>query len=185
MEMNNLIYKALSPAELEKLWKKKLPFEKMIKVLDYDDIIRTNNIDFLFNEDNKFIIFYPNYQSAQGLYGHYCALIKGKNNKIFFFDSYGGRPDVDQKRFSGGQRKSLYNEQENSLINLLIDSGYNVDYSHHKLQSKDPNVATCGRWSLTRCALSDLTNDQFFKMIKAISKKNNISPDLAVVKIFN
>ncbi|CAK6624544.1 PRO [Cafeteriavirus-dependent mavirus] len=183
-ETEKLIKQALGPEELRELWRAKLPSEDDIKVIDYDDIINSSNIDNLFNGDDRLIIFYPNYQ-GEYLFGHYCALIRWKNDTIYFFDSYGGLPDVDQKRFSGTQRKDLYKEDENSLINLLIDSGFDVDYSDHKLQSKNNNVATCGRWCLTRCALSHLNNDEFANVIQSLAKFKKMSPDAVVVNVFH
>nr|CAI9421340.1 PRO [Cafeteriavirus-dependent mavirus] len=183
-DIKKLLLTALSPQELRDLWHSTLPNETGINVIDYDDIINCKNINGLFRNDNKLIIFYPNHR-GEVLYGHYCALIMGRNDTVYFFDSYGGRPDVDQKRYSGTQRKDLYKEEENSLINLLLESGYDVDYSHHKLQSLTNNSATCGRWCLTRCALKNLTNDEFAQVIKSLSKLKNISPDEVVVQTFH
>ena len=49
---------ALSPEKVINIYKKKKPGED-IKVILYDDIIESNNVDEVFNEDNKIIIFYP------------------------------------------------------------------------------------------------------------------------------
>ena len=183
--MRELIQVALSPDEVRALWRKKLPNEKTIKVIDYDNIIESKNINSLFENEDRLIIFYPNYESNDAVFGHYCALIKGKNNVIYFFDSYGGRPDIDQKKFSGRYRKDLYEEKENSLIALLINSGCAVDYSNYKLQSRNPKVATCGRWCLTRCAMANLNNDQFADYIKKVANLKHLTPDQLVTMIFH
>ena len=81
-ETEKLIKQALGPEELRELWREKLPSEDNIKVIDYDNIINSSNIDDLFNGDDKLIIFYPNYQ-GEYLFGHYCTLIRGKNDTIF------------------------------------------------------------------------------------------------------
>jgi len=181
----DLLTVPLSPTQLKTLWRLKMPSSAgHIQVLDYDEIIKMNNINQVLKDDDRVIIYYPNYQSSQGLYGHYCCLTR-KGDTLYFFDSYGGKPDIEQKKYAGDQRKELYQEEENTLIRLFLNSDYKVDYSDYKLQSDKGNISTCGRWCLLRCAMSHLTNDEFYQEIKRLCKKNKISPDLLTVKFFS
>jgi len=175
--MEKIQFEALSPQEVKHLWNNKMPsHESPIDIVFYDDIIRMNNIKDLFRRTNKVIIFYPSTPS----YGHYCCLCKN-DNTIYFFDSYGKKPDT-QKNYAE-DRNELYRERENSLIRLLLDSNYVVDYSDHVLQKG--RTATCGRWCLLRCACAGMSNDEFAKQIKSIANYNNISEDMTTVKFFH
>jgi len=151
----------------------------------YDNIIKARSLNTIFGKKDAVIIFYPNFKGARGTSGHYVTLIRNKANRtIYFFDSYGGKPDVDQKKYAMN-RDELYDEEHNSLIKLLLKKGWNVDYNHVPLQASSPDVATCGRWGLTRVMWKHLTNDQFVQAIKYWSNKLNISPDELVTILFN
>jgi hypothetical protein len=173
--MDKLLTTALSPDELRALWNKNIKGSKPApKIVLYDEVIKTKSLDALFGNSNNLVVFYPGRQTNGGVFGHYVALFRNpKTNTVFFYDSYGGMPDVGQKRFSD---PDLYNEKNNTLIRLFLDSGYNVDYNQYKHQKVGP-IATCGRWSLLRNKFSELNNEQFNDLVKHASQKYNITPD--------
>ena len=169
-------YRSLSPDELKHMWQSHEKAEGASpRVIEYDEIIKAKSIDQLFGRDHCLIVFYPNFQSGNAVSGHYITLIKNKGT-IFFYDPYGVKPD-QQKEFAGRQRKELYDERENTLIRLLLDSGYNVDYNQYPHQSKQRGVATCGRHSLNRCLYWFLNTDQYNQLIKYASKKKRLGND--------
>lgn len=172
--MDDLLYEALSPDELMQLWRRKRGTAKAPKVVTYDEITSSKSLEAVFGNNDNLIVYYPGRKTNEGTFGHYVALIRNqKNNTIYFYDSYGGKPDVDQKRFSDSK---LYDEEENTLIRLLLDSGYNVDDNQFKHQAGN-GIATCGRWSLLRNKYAELTNDQFNDLVKYATKKMNVTPD--------
>lgn len=109
----------LSPAELEGLARK---FGLNIDVVFYDDIIRMNDIEQLLNRGTDgVIIFYPNSKEGNLVNGHYVSLFEN-NGIIYFYDSYSDKPDA--VKLQTAQRNELYQENINSLINLLYQSPY-------------------------------------------------------------
>jgi hypothetical protein len=183
--MENLLFQSLSPQQLADLWNSRVPNAGNIRVIDYNHIINSSNIEEVFGNHDKVVVFYPNSKNANGdEYGHYCVLIKHPST-IYFFDSYGNLPDTKQKEFAGSQRNQLYRENSNSLINHVLNSNYKLDYNAEPLQNENPKIATCGRWSLLRCAFADMTNDDFAKYILKECRKHKISPDYLTVKVFH
>jgi len=166
-------YRSLSPDELSFLWQSKTGGKKgkAPRVVEYDKVIASKSLDSLFGRDDCLILFYPNFQDDRLISGHYVALIRHPESRtISFYDPYGIKPDT-QKDFAHNRRE-LYQERENSLIRLMLDSGWNIDYSNHQHQSKVKGVATCGRHSLSRCLYKHLTNDQYNQLIRYATKQH-------------
>jgi len=184
--LKTLIRTPLSPKELQDLWKANTRTKgKPPKIVLYDNIIKARSLNTIFGKQDAIIIFYPNFQRGGTTSGHYVTLIRNKALKtIYFFDSYGKLPDVGQKKYAM-DREALYDEKHNSLIDLLLKKGWNVDYNHVPLQSSNPEVATCGRWGLLRVLWKHLTNDQFVQAIKHWCDKLNVDPDTFVTMMFN
>lgn len=154
-------------------------------ILTYGDVIHASNIDSLFGKSNSAILYYPLHRvGPRAEEGHYVALIRHPDS-IHFYDPYGVTID-GIKKHSGG-RAEMYKEDENTLVRLLLkfySKGKYVDYSHHKHQSENPWIATCGRHSLTRCLRPDLTNDQYNVLIRKMCKVSGLTPDELVVKLW-
>lgn len=176
-------YRSLSPDELHKLWRlsPRTRGQPPPRVVEYDEIIRARSIDDVFRGGNSLIIFYPAVEYNGFLMGHYVSLIKGSPNTLYFCDSYGDIPDSQKENTD----PKLYSkEKNNSLLRLFLDSGYDVDYSNHKLQFGG-KVATCGRWSLWRCENADLTNDQFAQLARFAAKQLGQTLDDTAVSLWS
>ena len=161
-------YRSLSPDELRRLWRmsSRTRGTDPPRVVEYDQVISAKSIDGLFGGKNAFILFYPAVESEGALMGHYVALVLGTHEgkkTIYFADSYGDLPDSQKEN---ADPRLYRRERSNTLLKLFLDSGYDVDYNHHALQSSLVGVATCGRWALWRCENADLTNDQFAQLAK-------------------
>jgi len=102
--------------------------------------------------------------------GHWVTVIKTPEG-IEHFDSYGYEPD-GEFIFIPDDMKEKYKY----LVNLLINTGEQINYNNYKLQDEPP-IATCGRWCILRNLLSNLTTDQFNRVVTIVSKKFNISND--------
>jgi hypothetical protein len=149
---------------------------QFLRVINYDEIITCKSLDSLFDEQPYFVIFYPAVSTETVTMGHFTCIIKNEDMKtIFYFDPLGYKPD-EYKQFAH-DRQALYQERQNSLIKLLLQEyqdNYNVDWNSHQIQSRRPEVATCGRWCVLRCAFNELSNKDFIKLMSKLSNMLNI-----------
>jgi len=88
---------SLSPQQLNELGSKL--FGRLPRVVLYDDIMKIDNIDSIFGDSNGVVIYYPNHITGHNqTYGHYVSMTRNPDdNTIYFYDSYGKKPDVGQK----------------------------------------------------------------------------------------
>lgn len=187
-DLNRIVKTPLSPLEIQKLGVRHL--NQKPRIVIYDDIIRqTSSIEHIFDGYDGVIIYYPNKKTGlNSTYGHYCALTKDMKNKtIYFFDSYGEKPDQQKPLMN---RNELYQGEgeENTLVKYLLKQklyGWNIDYNNKPIQSYANNSATCGRWSLLRTVFSFLTNDEFVNEMFRISKIMALSPDQLVALLLH
>lgn len=180
LRLHEIVSESLSPDQLKRMF-----HPKSLDVVEYDKLISHPNLNYWFGKDNAFVLYYPNTINPDGsLYGHYVSLVRNpKTHTIYFYDSYGFQPDTSQKE--SNQRRQLYKEDQNSLIDAFLRSGLNIDYSPYKHQSKRDSVATCGRHSLMRILCKDLDCDQYDRFIKSICKEYGLNPDELVSIIWN
>lgn len=170
MLKTNILKKIDSPTDEDYL-KNNTPNSK---VLTYNQLTNYKDIDALFGDKN---IIYLLYESIKN-YGHWCLLMKRKNGNIEFFDSYGIFPDQELK-FSNKLFRIKNNMTLPHLTALLYKCPYHIEYNNYKLQSKNNNVATCGKWCLIRALSKDICNIDIF----ADYFKNNkhFKPDELIV----
>lgn len=166
--------KALNGDEMMNLSNKKC------KIVLYEDINKSKNIDELLGKEGCVFILYE----SKKHYGHWTLLMKRNNNIIEFFDSYNYKPD-DQFEFIEEDFRELNNMMYPKLVELLYDASdrYKIHYNNYKFQSKLGNIATCGRWCIVRLWFKDINIDRFYKMIKYIKKKTGLSYDKIVVHL--
>jgi hypothetical protein len=130
-----------------------------------------------------FILLYE----SKASYGHWIAVIQRKPDLIEVFDSYGTyKPDEELdtinptfKRESGQNypylRRMLYDWK-------ISNPNHKVEYNNYPLQSDGNNVATCGRYAVTRILLRDLSLKKFVKAMRGI---DGMDPDDVVTHITN
>lgn len=191
MKRGNILSESLSPEEIRILWNKNdlTKHRPAPRVVMYDEIINRPSIKSVFGKSKSVILFYPNAKIGEDVIGHYVCLVKHPKG-YQFYDPYGFKPDTQQKMTP--QRKMLYDEDANSLVKHFLSTNEPVDYSPFKHQSLSPNVATCGRHSLSRCMLDDLTNDEYHKKMTTLKlavgmrKRATSSPyDVLVSMLFS
>ena len=141
-----------------------------IKIINYRQLSKHNNIDDVLGSGNAVIILYEWVLNS----GHWVCLFKD-GNVVEHFDSYGVKPDHELKWTPKEFKKTYYNKIPH-LVKLLWQSPYDIRYSHHQLQKESPNVSTCGRWAVLRLILKHLDEDQFAKLFK----NKSMSPDYLV-----
>jgi hypothetical protein len=102
--------------------------------------------------------------------GHWVCLDK-LDNKINFFDSYGGAPDTQLKWTPMEEREKL-GQEEKTLTKLLKTSGYKVNYNPVKYQEKGSDIQTCGRHCCMRVKRM-LDGDDLDDYLKFMNKTKN------------
>eukprot|EP01038_Epipyxis_sp_PR26KG_P010127 gene10127-13618_t len=119
--------------------------------------------------------------------GHWCVLVRNDTN-IYYFDSYGVKPDGEMSHISFGLRYELH-ENQKSLSRLLktIPKNFLFAYNKTQFQQYSPNINTCGKWSVvfTKCIFDGMTLDQFQQRMSAIKSRYNVSYDELVCVLFD
>jgi hypothetical protein len=153
---------ALSSTDLKNI------FDDKIKIITYDKIKNYNSIDDLLGEDKRVCILY-NWEEDVG---HWTCIFMGKDNKVYFFDSFGSVPDG--KTNMGQIPKELRYKrgmEYKYLTDLLLKCPYEVDYNPKCLQ--DSKSSTCGRYCAVRMSFPDLSTDDFNTMFSDDLKNND------------
>ena len=156
--MNEEISKSLSGIEVLNLLNNKC------NLVQYSDLHNIKSIDELLGSHNKCVLLY---QTSHN-YGHWCCVWE-HNDIIFFFDSYGSKPD-SQLNFVPHDMKDELNSNHNYLIRLLYKSGKKVEFNQYQFQSRDPEVATCGRWCVNRLRFPEISINDYHDIFKQSSK---------------
>ena len=141
-----------------------------VNIVPYTELGQYNSIDGLFSRCNCCIILYQEEINS----GHWVCLFK-RNKTIYFFDSYGIRPDRQQHTMSESVRKRFYEDPE--LIYLMYHSPYKIDYNPYQFQADGMDIATCGRHCIVRLWNRGKNADQYKKWVDKVCKKHTLNPD--------
>lgn len=138
-------------------------------IITYPDLANVESIDDIFDSLGRVIMLYPvdsNYS------GHWIAMLK-KGDSIEYFDPYGLPPEQPRKWVSP-QKNQRMGQGASYLTNLFRNSGYKIYWSKYPYQKMRNDVATCGRWAVTRLVCKDLSLPQFHRLVM---EKSNGDPD--------
>lgn len=115
---------------------------------------------------------------TQPNFGHWTLLHKLDNGNIEFFDSYGYKPDSEFKLISPEYHYPHY------LMELLkkLSKITQIHYNQYQFQSKEPSIATCGRWVILRKLYPDFDIDRFSDGVNSVAKGLGLSKDEYVTK---
>lgn len=136
-------------------------------LVSYPDIKHFKTIDELLGKYKKCVILYLN--SAN--YGHWTCIYE-HNGTIYFFDSYGVKPNGQLNWIPNHMNKELKQDHKH-LLKLLYDSNKPVEYNEYPLQKLGNGINTCGKWVIFRLKHPFLSVENFKKMFK----NKNKSPD--------
>jgi hypothetical protein len=137
-----------------------------VKVILYSDLKKFKTLDQLLKPYGSVIILYRQGDS----YGHWTALNKLSETEIEFFDPYAYVPDMELD-WNHETVNDKLGQSNTLLINLLVNSPYQVSYNHHRFQSMTAGVATCGRWVCLRVIFKDLSLKEFIMLFKCPKSK--------------
>lgn len=133
-------------------------------LMEYPELKRYGSIDELFSKGVKnVILLYLADKTPYSATGHWVCLTK-RGSTIEFFCPYGLMPDTAINWNKSKAKKQSLDQDENTLSRLLdhfSKRGGKVEYNERQLQSRDPNIATCGRYVGTRCRFNKLSTKEF------------------------
>lgn len=139
----------------------------------YGELSDVRRLDELFeNPWNATVLLY---ETSEG-YGHWVCVLRRGKRVVECFDSYGYVPD-DQLGFIPATFRRKSEQDYPHLTKLLYESGYNVHYNDHPLQSHRKGVNTCGRWVVYRIRNAKLSEDAFANKVQRDAKRSGYSLD--------
>ena len=157
---------SLTDTDIKKVFK-----GKKINIIQYQNLPKYKHIDELFkHSDFKFcVLFFP--ENKQENKGHWTCIIKHKNGEYEYFDSYKDYPpDSELKWLSAKLKKELHFERP-FLTDLFLRSGVDtIIYNQYPFQSQRNGINTCGDQVCSRLLHSNLSIDDYWKMIKKTGK---------------
>jgi hypothetical protein len=132
-----------------------------ISVMLYPEVNRFRSLDQLFSSrrDKPIALLYE----EQPSYGHWTALIKHGPGQYEFFDPYAMKPDSELK-FIPKEYRMQSGQWDAHLLSLINSAPGTTVWSNKQMQSKSPNIATCGRWVSLRCKFRRMPLQDFRKM---------------------
>lgn len=115
------------------------------KIIQYDDLDKYGSIEQLLPKNNTYaIILYESEQNS----GHWVCILR-YDDIIEFFCSYGSKIDEPLNWISDEKNEEL-GQADRALMKLLKKTPLKVVYNKYKFQKEDPNIATCGRHTISR-----------------------------------
>lgn len=83
--------------------------------------------------------------------GHWMGLvIKPEKREIYFFSSYGGKPDFEKNKWLPQSDRIRSSQNINALndgLKMMAKNGWTVHYNQYKYQREGDGTATCGIWT--------------------------------------
>jgi hypothetical protein len=135
-----------------------------VPIISYSDLPKYSSIEDILPHNNSYaVILYQNSENS----GHWTALFR-KDNKIYFFCSYGSKVDEPLNWISKESNKKLGINAPYLSI-LLNKTGMPVYYNTIEHQDEDKRVSTCGRYVVyfIKSMLNGQDLSDFNKKIKA------------------
>ena len=142
-------------------------------IVHYNELPAIDNINQILGANGKCIILYLTAKFS----GHYTCLFK-RNNKLYFFNSYGEPVDFDFKFIKDKVR--VEEHEDKPYLKLLIErSGLPVDVNQYCIQAKD--TATCGYHCAVRLWNTNKNNEKYVEDLIESCHKEGMTPDEMVV----
>jgi len=144
------------------------------KIITYPKFGEMSSIDEAFDSLGRCIFLYLTENASTG---HWVTMWKTSPESIYYFDSYGKKPD-EPRNWLPEEKLEELGQDEPYLTQLLKESGYKVSYNTVPFQKTREGMNDCGRWCVGRLICKDMDDKQFFNLIKQQMKEQDIkSPD--------
>lgn len=171
---HDIIYKPRSGDEMEEATLHHAPVYKysdLCKQSETEGIEKT--IWKLFKKSNKNIILLQDPHDMDS--GHWIAVERVPSKKeIYFFSTYGGRPDEEKIRWM----KEDDLRESNQFLNFFSkglrraqEHGWEIHYNNYPFQKEGDETATCGIYTAAFLR-SDLNPDEFKNETLKLMKRN-------------
>lgn len=141
------------------------------RILPYSKLINYNNIDEVLGPNKCMVLLYE----LEPNHGHWICMFRNDDGQLIFYDSLGYGMD-DELKFINRHRKMLGYPIQNKTLTKLVGNE-RVISNRVELQEDIRNIATCGRYSVIRLLLRNLSNAQFNKIFL---NNRNQTPDFLV-----
>jgi hypothetical protein len=139
------------------------------KIFSYPEFAKMSSIDEAFDKLGRCVFLFLTKSETSG---HWVCMFK-KGNDIEYFSSYGDKPEEERKWLNEEQLDEL-GQDEPYLMNLLKQSGYKVYYNTHSYQSDREDINTCGRWCVARLITKDISNKEFYNLVREQMKERGL-----------
>jgi hypothetical protein len=153
------------------------------KIIKYSELKNYKTFFDLLTENNGSECFCVVLTESDYNEGHWCCLFRTKNDEIYWFDSYGIKPDGELKLIPERIRKML-GENSNELQRLIktVPKG-KFHYLKEKHQVLKDGINTCGRWCMIyiKMCLMGFSIDEINEFILRKSQEHGKPPDILAV----
>jgi hypothetical protein len=139
------------------------------KIWTYPEFKTMSTIDEAFDSLGRCIFLFLTKSPTSG---HWLCMFR-KGNEIQYFDSYGEKPEAQREWLSEEQLEAL-DEEEPWLLNLLKKSPYKVYWNTVQYQKEKEDYNSCGRWCVARLICKDMTDKQFYNLVKEQMKERGV-----------
>jgi len=159
---------------------KYLPKAKIIK---YAELAKYRTIEELLSNNKAYVIILLEDSPNKG---HWLALAR-YNNKIIFFDPYGGKID-SQLNWNSQQTQQALGQSQPLLSNLCNNTNMDVIYNPVDYQKESQDVNTCGRhvcFFIMNMLKYDRDLNQYYKMMQKLKKQTGMNYDQIVAAYIN
>lgn len=147
---------ALSNTDIQEI------LEPDTKIITYPRFSEMSHIDEAFDKIGRCIFLYLTENESTG---HWVTMWKDGPNSVYYFDSYGKKPDAPRDWLTEEKLEEL-GEDEPYLTQLLKESGYKVAYNTIPYQKTEDGMNDCGRWAVMRLITKDMDDKQFYNLVK-------------------
>lgn len=166
MSLEDYIKKPLSNHDLNYL------LDNKCSIIAYPEIKKYNSLDQLLYPHDCCIILYKSRPS----FGHWCVIIKIDDNKVEYFNPYGGLVDNSLDFLNSKFRKES-GQDHKYLSQLMIDSPYELFYNEFPFQETGKNINTCGRHCGVRALMKNSNIYEYKNMLDMLCKVLNCNYD--------
>lgn len=132
-----------------------------LRILMYPELENYRTIDEALDEKGRLLILYLTENETTG---HWVCLLK-KDNIIEYFDSYGNFKPDGEATWLTKEKLRRFKQDKGTLTKLLVESPYDIYYNKRHFQSKEDDVATCGKHCMTRLYLKHLNLPEYYQLM--------------------
>jgi hypothetical protein len=139
----------------------KRKLKNSVKVITYKDLLNYPTIESALEPNGRLVILYEQLPNI----GHWVCLYWGPSDDdefgtIYFFDSYGIKPDDEQHWIDVEFRQKNWQDRR-YLSQLLAETPAEIEYNEYPLQGKGDNIGTCGKWVIARLMMPYMNVQEF------------------------